>query len=360
MIQRLRATFALVIAIFAVSPAFGQQKPQALKIVVIQGEDAVNVVQQRTATTPIVEVRDRNDQPVAGAVVRFAIRSGRASFNGARAVSLTTNAAGQATATGLNATGSGALQITATATFQGQTAVATISQTNVIALSSGASSGAAAGGGSAAGGSAGGGAGAAAGAGAGGVGAGAAAAGAGAGASAGGLSVTTIAIVGGAAAGGAIGVNAALADDAQSGSAVYKGPFSGTLVSTVQLAQGTCNFVANHTGTLTIEVDVAADGSVTGIGTVEAVATPTGGTTCGGPNAGTPFNHGCCSPSARLSGNSGSLGFSGSHPGGSGTNWTYSFSGAIVGNDITGAFSLDVRSTQESGQFTSSVTLGRQ
>ena len=38
-------------------------KPNALKIVVIQGEDAVNIIQQKTAVAPIVEVRDENDLP---------------------------------------------------------------------------------------------------------------------------------------------------------------------------------------------------------------------------------------------------------------------------------------------------------
>src|SRR5438105_3259905 len=53
----------------------------ALRIVVVEGEDAVNIVQQKTAVAPVVEVRDRNDQPVAGVLVRFAIQGGRASFN---------------------------------------------------------------------------------------------------------------------------------------------------------------------------------------------------------------------------------------------------------------------------------------
>ena len=53
-----------------------------LKIVVIAGEDAVNIIQQRTAVAPIVEVRDRNDLPVAGVAVVFAIRGGGASFAG--------------------------------------------------------------------------------------------------------------------------------------------------------------------------------------------------------------------------------------------------------------------------------------
>jgi hypothetical protein len=142
-----------------------------LTIVVLEGEDAVNIIQQKTAVAPVVEVRDRNDQPVAGAVVRFAIQGGRATFNGARTLTVTTNAAGRAAVAGLTPTGSGALQISASAAFQGQTAAVTIAQTNVmtaaqaaqIATASGASA-----------------------------------------TSSGGLSATTIGIIGGAVAGGTL------------------------------------------------------------------------------------------------------------------------------------------------------------
>jgi hypothetical protein len=196
LLVRPRAVIAL--ALYAGSGAApplaaGAGQNVGLRIVVIEGEDAVNVVQQKTAVAQVIEVRDRNDQPVAGALVRFAIRSGRASFNGARAISLTTNAAGRVAVTSLMPTGSGALQITASAAFQGQTAVVTIAQTNVItlaqasAIGAGASSGA---GGSAGGAGAGSGTGAAGGAAGGGAG--------------GGISATTVGIIGGAAAGGTI------------------------------------------------------------------------------------------------------------------------------------------------------------
>jgi len=109
----------------------------ALKIVVVEGEGAVNIIQQKTAVAPVIEVRDRNDQPVSGALVRFAIQKGRASFNGARTLSVTTDAAGRATASGLTPIGSGALRIGATATFQGQTAAATIAQTTVLTTAAG-------------------------------------------------------------------------------------------------------------------------------------------------------------------------------------------------------------------------------
>ncbi len=128
---------------------FAQTNTQAgLRIVVIAGEDAVNVVQQRTAVAPVVEVRDRNDQPVAGATVTFAIRGGRALFGGARTVTLTTDGVGRAVAAGFTPTASGSVQIGVTATFQGQTALTVIAQTNVMtAAQATAAAGAAAGGG---------------------------------------------------------------------------------------------------------------------------------------------------------------------------------------------------------------------
>lgn len=168
------------------------QPTAALRIVVIEGEDAVNVIQQKTAVAPVIEVRDRNDQPVAGAVVNFAIRSGRATFGGARTLTVTTNAAGRAVAAGFAPTGSGALQVSATAVFQGQTAAAvTITQTTVqTAAQAAALSGAGAGG------SSGGSAGTAAGASGG-----------------GGISGTTIGIVGAAVGGGALVAAKAASDE---------------------------------------------------------------------------------------------------------------------------------------------------
>lgn len=105
----------------------------ALRIVVIEGEGAVNIIQQKTAVAPIVEVRDQNNVPVAGAVVRFAIAGNRAAFaGGSPTLTLTTNAAGQAAASAVSPLASGSVQIQVHAAFQGQTAVATITQTNVL------------------------------------------------------------------------------------------------------------------------------------------------------------------------------------------------------------------------------------
>ena len=143
----------LAVGIAQVHAAQSEKAATGLTIVVLEGEGGVNIVRQKTAVVPLVEVRDRNDQPVAGAIVTFTVRSGRVVFNGSRTLMVTTNAAGRAAAAGLTPTGSGAVQIGASTTFQGQTAAATIAQTNVLtaAEAAAASGSSAAAGGSAAG-----------------------------------------------------------------------------------------------------------------------------------------------------------------------------------------------------------------
>ena len=90
-----RTVVAILVFSFAFAPPVDTRQSPRLRILVIEGEGAVNIIQQKTAVAPVVEVRDRNDQPVAGATVNFVVRSGRAAFDGARTLSVTTNAAGR-------------------------------------------------------------------------------------------------------------------------------------------------------------------------------------------------------------------------------------------------------------------------
>src|SRR6187455_3336758 len=167
-----------LLALTFASSLLSQTPTPALRIVVIEGEGAVNIIQQKTAVRPLVEIRDRNNVPVSGATVTFAVNGQPAAFaNGATTMTVTTNAQGQAAAAGFNAVRPGAVQIQVSAAHQGQTAAAMISQTNfataAAATAAGVAAGAAAGGGTAA------------------------AAGATGGAAAGGgISATTIAIIG--------------------------------------------------------------------------------------------------------------------------------------------------------------------
>jgi len=125
------------------------QEPGAgqLNIVVVEGEGAINNIRQRTAREPIVQVEDENHKPVAGAVVVFLLPNQGASgtfANGSHMLTVTTDAQGRAVAHGLKPNNvQGQFNMRVSASFQGKTGTATISQTNAAA---GAVAGAAAGG----------------------------------------------------------------------------------------------------------------------------------------------------------------------------------------------------------------------
>jgi hypothetical protein len=315
---------ALTSAVGAPAPqAKPAQSAEGFRIVVIAGEDAVNVIQQKSAVAPIVEVRDRNDQPVAGAVVRFAVQSGRATFGGGtQTLTVTTNAAGRAVATGLAPTGSGAVQISAAATFQGQTAAVTIAQSNVMTAAEAAA-------GSASGAS--GGAGANAGAGAAG--------------GSGGISGTTLGIIGAAVGGGAVAASTVLKTEDEGDDGVsYRGSFSGQATDVLS-PNGACAITQAHAGTVSVKIQLSDSGAVNGTGDVSGTMTILSGS-AGCPTGtalapvGATQNHGCCNPSPTVSGTRTSLSFSGNHPGNAGTNWFYDFTGVLNEPDITGTFTL--------------------
>jgi hypothetical protein len=108
-----------------------------LQIIVLKGEDGLNVIKNKTAVKPVVEVRDRNNMPVAGAYVTFfAPQSGPsvAFVRGTGVFSTFTDARGRAMVLNMKPIGTGSFKIRVTASFHGQTAGATISQTNYATL----------------------------------------------------------------------------------------------------------------------------------------------------------------------------------------------------------------------------------
>lgn len=129
-------TLACLLAFHSAKPMVAAQAEAAPKliIVILEGEGAINNIRQRTAREPIVEVHDENNRPVAGAVVTFALPdrgAGGLFANGQTSTTITTDAQGRATATGLRPNSvEGIFQIRVTASYQGQTASAIISQTN--------------------------------------------------------------------------------------------------------------------------------------------------------------------------------------------------------------------------------------
>jgi len=248
----------LALGMSAVVPA--AQSP-ALRIVVIEGEDAVNIIQQNTAVRPLVEVRDRNNLPVPGVLVTFSIEGGKAaSFGGVSSLTVATNAAGQAAVTGLTPSAAGAFQIQVQAAFQGQVATATIAQTNVLTAAQAAAAGGAAGSGSA--GSAGGGTtGGATGGASGG------ASGATGGAAGGGLSATTLGVVGAAVGGGALVATQVAKEDEPEVPGSFSGPFTGQIVSTI-IGANTCVITRSVTGTMKIGFDTRTASAVSGRGEI--------------------------------------------------------------------------------------------
>jgi hypothetical protein len=137
---------SVVACLLAVSLAVTQQlfAQSGLKIVVIDGEDGVNIIQKNTAVKPIVEVRDKNDLPVAGAIVTFTIAgaAGNAVFEGGlTAFTISTDAAGRAIAANLQPLTNGAFQIQVQASYQGQLATTAISQTNFATAAEAAAAG---------------------------------------------------------------------------------------------------------------------------------------------------------------------------------------------------------------------------
>jgi hypothetical protein len=123
-----------------------QQQVSKLNIVIVEGDGAINNIRQRVAREPIVQVEDENRKPIAGASVVFFLPNQGASgafANGARSLTVVTDSQGRAVATSLRPNNvAGKFEIRVTASHQGQTASATISQTNFASAAAGLSAGA--------------------------------------------------------------------------------------------------------------------------------------------------------------------------------------------------------------------------
>jgi len=119
----------------AARPPALAQGSEELKIVILEGDGFINNVRKRTARDAVVEVRDRNNKPLAGASVVFLLPSsgpGGTFANGAQSLTVQTNAAGRAVATGLQPNQlTGEFQIQVEARFENQTGRATIRQRNI-------------------------------------------------------------------------------------------------------------------------------------------------------------------------------------------------------------------------------------
>ncbi|HEY1759291.1 MAG TPA: hypothetical protein VGG72_28220 [Bryobacteraceae bacterium] len=128
------AVCLLLVNLFPAS-TWAQEPPPKLGIVIVEGEGAVNNLKDQTTHETVIQVVDDTQKPVAGAAVVFFLPNdgpGGTFFDGTKSLTVTTDAQGRATIRGIRFNRlSGQMKIRVTASSAGQTATATITQTNV-------------------------------------------------------------------------------------------------------------------------------------------------------------------------------------------------------------------------------------
>lgn len=145
--MRLKPVVALALAGMLVLPApilaqaagaAAQQlvaQPGSLKIVVLEGEGAKNSVRAKSATAPVVEVRDEADKPVAGAEVVFQLPAtgpGGVFHGWMRTQTVRTDAQGKAASSGYTPNDEeGRFNIKVTATAGAKSGSVVVAQSNV-------------------------------------------------------------------------------------------------------------------------------------------------------------------------------------------------------------------------------------
>jgi len=106
-----------------------------LRIVVVEGDGAINNIRQRIAKAPVVRVEDDDARPAAKATVVFLlpeVGAGGTFLDRGNTLTVLTDEKGLAVGRGLRPNNVvGEFQIRVAASYQGQTASATITQTNV-------------------------------------------------------------------------------------------------------------------------------------------------------------------------------------------------------------------------------------
>ena len=120
-----------VLAVLSTGAA-AQTLPITIKI--LEGNGAINNISRRTAYSPVVQVLDRDNRPLAQIPVTFTVPGigpGGRFTDGGTTLTVTTDEEGKAVARGLtpNST-AGAFEIRVTAAYQGRTARAVVNQTN--------------------------------------------------------------------------------------------------------------------------------------------------------------------------------------------------------------------------------------
>ena len=132
--KKISASIAPIAVFLCSQLALAQQVPAGLTINVVQGNGAVNSVNEKPAQVPVVRVQDSTGHAVSGAKVKFqAPDSGpSATFKGALTYAAVTGRDGIARAAGFIPNGeAGAFALNVVAEYDGQTAQQQVTQNNV-------------------------------------------------------------------------------------------------------------------------------------------------------------------------------------------------------------------------------------
>lgn len=106
------------------------------QLVVLRGDNAQNNIKKGRATRQVVEVRDRNNKPVAGVLLTFSLPKTGASgafVDGSQVTTVTTDQVGQASVTFQPNSVAGSYNVEVNGNVNGQAVSGQIAQTNVAA-----------------------------------------------------------------------------------------------------------------------------------------------------------------------------------------------------------------------------------
>lgn len=142
-------SLSVALAVLLMAEAMpAQTQPAAkpkLNLVILEGEGAINNTRKRVTREPIVRVEDENHKPIGGAAVTFLLPrdgAGATFADGSRSTTVVTDKSGRAVARGLQPNSvPGKYQINVTASYEGATGTAVVTQTNAIAATAVAGAG---------------------------------------------------------------------------------------------------------------------------------------------------------------------------------------------------------------------------
>jgi hypothetical protein len=134
MLSRKSAAIGPISVLLCCQVVFAQQAPAAFSVDVVQGNGAVNFVNQKPDQVPVVKIEDSAGNAVAGAKVRFqAPDSGpSATFKGALTYAAVTGPDGTVAAAGFTPNSeAGQFMVRVVAEYDGQTVEKQVQQNNV-------------------------------------------------------------------------------------------------------------------------------------------------------------------------------------------------------------------------------------